>query len=213
MENNDIRACMQTVIAKTNIDRMIRFLHLVILVSFTGAYFTGDVFELHQVHMLFGYLLAIALGIRILWQFLAMKLVQSQPFSWVKRQQIGLNFFKLGKQQPLQSQKAIQFLSGALLQLSILLIFTVLPVTVILGYITETTGRDDIKEIHDFFANFFLAVVIGHLAAILINSFVTKQIMFKKMFWGNQPFSWKEWGIVGCVIGLMVGFGLWFLLT
>lgn len=109
MENNDIRACMQTVIAKTNIDRMIRFLHLVILVSFTGAYFTGDVFELHQVHMLFGYLLAIALGIRILWQFLAMKLVQSQPFSWVKRQQIGLNFLNLENSNPYSLKKRFSF--------------------------------------------------------------------------------------------------------
>lgn len=204
---------MQKIIAKTNIDRMIRFLHLVILVSFTGAYFTGDDFDLHQVHMLFGYLLAIALGLRILWQFLAMKLIQTQPFSWRKRQQIGLNFFKLGQQQTILSQKGIQFFSGALLQLSILLIFIVLPSTVILGYITETTGRHDIKEIHDFFANLFLAVVIGHLSAIILNSFATKQIIFKKMFWGNQPFSLKEWGIVSGAIIIMVSFGLWFLLT
>ena len=32
-------------------DLMIRFLHVVMLLSFTGAYLTGDAEEWHQLHM------------------------------------------------------------------------------------------------------------------------------------------------------------------
>ena len=41
--------------ATSSTDLMIRFLHIVIILSFTGAYLTGDAEEWHQVHMAFGY--------------------------------------------------------------------------------------------------------------------------------------------------------------
>ncbi|MFH4146442.1 cytochrome B, partial [Acinetobacter baumannii] len=44
-----------------HIDILIRVLHIIIMVSFVGAYFTGDNEELHQVHMMFGYILLIGI--------------------------------------------------------------------------------------------------------------------------------------------------------
>lgn len=52
-------------------DLLVRFLHLVLILSFAGAYLTGEEEEWHHVHMAFGYTLAIALTLRILWQFFA----------------------------------------------------------------------------------------------------------------------------------------------
>ncbi|MEX5456241.1 cytochrome b/b6 domain-containing protein, partial [Acinetobacter baumannii] len=43
--------------ATSSTDLLIRFLHIVIILSFTGAYLTGDAEEWHQVHMAFGYTL------------------------------------------------------------------------------------------------------------------------------------------------------------
>lgn len=40
-------------------DLLIRFLHIIIILSFTGAYLTGDAEEWHQVHMAFGYTLPV----------------------------------------------------------------------------------------------------------------------------------------------------------
>jgi cytochrome b len=60
-------------------DLLIRFLHIVIILSFTGAYLTGDAEEWHQVHMAFGYTLGINLILRILWQFFAPRLAYTQP--------------------------------------------------------------------------------------------------------------------------------------
>ncbi|GAA5559393.1 hypothetical protein Asch02_00882 [Acinetobacter schindleri] len=41
----------------SHIDILIRILHIIIMIAFTGAYFTGDNEDLHQVHMMFGYIL------------------------------------------------------------------------------------------------------------------------------------------------------------
>lgn len=204
---------MNKVIPASHIDSVIRLLHLIILVSFTGAYFTGDNFDLHQLHMLFGYLLAIALGLRIVWQFLAAKMKVSRPFSWIKRQQMSFNFLKLGKQQTLGSQKSLQYLSSALLHLSIFLMVLLLPMTVILGYITETTGQHNIKEIHDLFANIFLGVVIAHLAAIVLNSLAIRQIIFQKMFWINEEIQPKVLLYAALIVCIVIVFSLWFMLT
>ncbi|MCG2574595.1 cytochrome b/b6 domain-containing protein [Acinetobacter sp. ME22] len=204
---------MNKVIPASHIDSVIRLLHLIILVSFTGAYFTGDNFDLHQLHMLFGYLLVIALGLRIVWQLLAAKMKVSRPFGWIKRQQMSFNFLKLGKQQTLGSQKSLQYWSSALLHLSIFLMVLFLPMTVILGYITETTGQHNIKEIHDLFANLFLGVVIAHLAAIVLNSLAIRQMIFLRMFWISEGIQAKVLFSLAIIIGIMVSFGLWFMLT
>lgn len=195
---------MNKVIPASHIDSVIRLLHLIILVSFTGAYFTGDNFDLHQLHMLFGYLLAIALGLRIVWQFLAAKMKVSRPFGWIKRQQMSFNFLKLGRQQVLGSQKSLQYLSSALLHLSIFLIILVLPITVALGYITENTGDDSIRQIHDLFANIFLGVVITHIAAIILNSLVIRQMIFLRMFWISEGIQAKVLFSLAIIIGIMV---------
>lgn len=204
---------MNKVIPASHIDSVIRLLHLIILVSFTGAYFTGDNFDLHQLHMLFGYLLAIALGLRIVWQFLAAKMKVSRPFGWIKRQQMSFNFLKLGQQQTLGSQKSLQYLSSALLHLSIFLMVLLLPMTVILGYITETTGQHNIKEIHDLFANIFLGVVIAHLAAIVLNSLAIRQIIFQKMLWINEEIQPKVLLYAALIVCIVIVFSLWFMLT
>ncbi|WP_111892713.1 cytochrome b/b6 domain-containing protein [Acinetobacter sp. MB5] len=204
---------MGKIISVSYIDSVIRLLHLIILVSFTGAYFTGDNFDLHQLHMLFGYLLAISLGFRILWQFLATKIEVSRPFGWIKRQQMSFNFLKLGRQQALGSQKSLQYWSSALLHLSIFLIILVLPITVVLGYITENTGEDSIRQIHDLFANIFLGVVIAHIVAIILNSLAIRQMIFLRMFWVSEGIQAKVLFSLAIIISIMVGFGLWFMLT
>ena len=88
-----------------------------------------------------------------------------------------------------------------------------LPMTVILGYITETTGQHNIKEIHDLFANLFLGVVIVHLAAIVLNSLAIRQIIFQKMFWINEEIQPKVLLYAALIVCIVIVFSLWFMLT
>lgn len=78
---------------------MIRFLHVVMLLSFTGAYLTGDAEEWHQLHMAFGYTLGISLALRIVWQVLSM-LNSTQPTGISKRLGMIQQFVKRDWKQP-----------------------------------------------------------------------------------------------------------------
>lgn len=85
----------------TSTDLMIRFLHVVMLLSFTGAYLTGDAEEWHQLHMAFGYTLGISLALRIVWQVLSM-LNSTQPTGISKRLGMIQQFVKRDWKQPQQ---------------------------------------------------------------------------------------------------------------
>jgi len=63
-----------------HIDLLIRILHIIIMLGFIGAYFTGDNEDLHQVHMMFGYVLLISITVRVIWHFLSPRISSTTPF-------------------------------------------------------------------------------------------------------------------------------------
>ena len=71
---------------------------------------------------------------------------------------------------------------SSVFQLSILGLLLSLPLTVLLGYFTETLHSHTLKEIHEFFANLFLAFVILHVVTLILNSVMLKQWLAKRMF-------------------------------
>ncbi len=77
-----------------HIDILIRVLHIIIMVSFVGAYFTGDNEELHQVHMMFGYILLIGIITRVIWYFLSPRVSSTAPFGLKKRSTMAFNAIK-----------------------------------------------------------------------------------------------------------------------
>lgn len=198
---------------KEHLDTSIRFLHLVIMSSFLGAYLTGDSESWHQWHMMFGYTLAIALGLRLIWQFIAPTVRVSQPFGIRKRTIMAKNLLQLFRnktQEFLFSKTRLQLSIAAIFQLSIVLLFIVLPTTVTLGYFTENTHSHTLKEIHELFANLFLAIVLVHLAALLFNSLLMRQFLAKKMLW-SQGNSLMAWIVTLLMLAGFIGFWNWYL--
>lgn len=179
---------MQTMQNKIHLDSAVRLLHIIIMLSFLAAYLTGESENWHHWHMMFGYTLAISLGLRILWQFTAPVLDVSQPFGVRKRFRISKNFLQRIFKAPatLFSQLSLQSFSSGVFHASILLIFLVLPFTVIFGYATENTSNHSLKEIHEFFANLFLTAVLLHVGSLLLNMTLLKNFWAKKIFWGKE---------------------------
>ena len=170
----------------TSTDLMIRFLHVVMLLSFTGAYLTGDAEESHQLHMAFGYTLGISLALRIVWQVLSM-LNSTQPTGISKRLGMIQQFVKRDWKQPQQffSLQFLKSVSSSAFQFSILLIWLALPLTVLAGFFTDYTQSHTLKEVHEFAANLFLAAVLMHLASLTLSSVLFKKWLAKTMFWGS----------------------------
>lgn len=198
--------------SKTSIDLVIRLLHLVMLLSFTGAYITGDSEEWHQVHMAFGYTLGISIVLRVLWQFLAVRMAKIQPVGLSRRMKMATSFFKRDGKNP-QAWRNSTFLKvtgSSVFQLSVLGLFLSLPLTVVLGYFTQTLHSHTLKEVHEFFANLFLAFVILHVATLVLNSVMLKQWLAKRMFWGGESITVVTLTYVIGILVSVASFWWWF---
>ncbi|MFK8984879.1 cytochrome b/b6 domain-containing protein [Acinetobacter seifertii] len=162
----------------SHIDILIRILHIIIMIAFTGAYFTGDNEDLHQVHMMFGYILLISITIRVIWHFFSPRVSNSAPFGIKKRSSMAFNAIKKSfshaNSASIFSKNSIQLFSIGLFQASIVFIFILIPVVVALGYGTEHFTYS-LRDLHSFFANLFLALVIVHLSTLVLNSILAKR--------------------------------------
>lgn len=162
----------------SHIDILIRILHIIIMVAFVGAYFTGDSEDLHQVHMMFGYILLMSITTRVVWHFLSPRVSNTAPFGIKKRSSMAFNAIKKSFSQvsaiSIFSKNSIQSISIGLFQASIVFIFLLIPVVVALGYGTEHFTYS-LRDLHSFFANLFLAFVLLHLLTLILNSILAKR--------------------------------------
>jgi hypothetical protein len=172
-------------------DLLIRFLHIIIMLSFTGAYLTGNAEAWHQVHMALGY---------------------TQPSGLSHRWHVIKPFVQRYWAQPQQwfSPTFLKAASSSLFQLSILGIFCLLPLTVLAGFFTDYTHSHSLKEIHELFANLFLASVLLHLAALTLNSVLLKKWLAKRMFWGTESHSWFALFASVLSLSVLIAFWLWY---
>lgn len=179
----------------SHIDILIRILHIIIMVAFVGAYFTGDSEDLHQVHMMFGYILLMSITTRVIWHFLSPRVSNTAPFGIKKRSSMAFNAIKKSfshtNSVSLFSKNSIQLISIGLFQASIVFIFILIPVVVALGYGTEHFTYS-LRDLHSFFANLFLALVILHLSTLILNSILAKRFQgwtMLKMTWEDKKIT------------------------
>lgn len=172
----------------------------------------GDAEEWHQVHMAFGYTLGISLILRILWQFLASRFAHTQPSGASRRFNVIKPFVQRYWAQPQQwlSPAFLKAASSSLFQLSILGAFCLMPLTVLAGFLTDYTHSHSLKEVHELFANLFLATVLLHLTALTLNSVLLKKWLAKRMFWGTQSHSWFTLFASVLSLGVLVAFWFWY---
>ncbi|MEW7120063.1 cytochrome b/b6 domain-containing protein [Acinetobacter nosocomialis] len=179
----------------SHIDILIRVLHIIIMVAFVGAYFTGDSEDLHQVHMMFGYILLMSITTRVIWHFLSPRISNTAPFGIKKRSSMAFNAIKKpfshANSVSIFSKNSIQLFSIGLFQASIVFIFILIPVVVALGYGTEHVTYS-LRDLHSFFANLFLALVILHLSTLILNSILAKRFQgwtMLKMTWEDKKIT------------------------
>lgn len=179
----------------SHIDILIRILHIIIMVAFIGAYFTGDSEDLHQVHMMFGYILLMSITTRVIWHFLSPRISNTAPFGIKKRSSMAFNAIKKpfshANSVSIFSKNSIQLFSIGLFQASIVFIFILIPVVVALGYGTEHFTYS-LRDLHSFFANLFLALVILHLSTLILNSILAKRFQgwtMLKMTWEDKKIT------------------------
>ena len=154
-------------------DAPTRMFHWLFALSFVGAYVTAESETWRALHVTLGYTLAGLLGFRLLYGLAGPR---QAGLGMLLRKLSGAPAWLRAARQSLQQKSlaGVNWRQGQNLLMALLivaLLVLVLPLT-LSGYATyndwgDFLGGDWIGEVHGFFGDVFLAMVLGHLALIL----------------------------------------------
>jgi len=176
-------------------DLLVRIFHWTLVLSFFTAYFTEDDFQ--ALHVWAGYTIISLLFTRILWGFIGTTHAKFSDFYYSKHQIIV--FIK----ETLQ-YKAKRFIGhnpagGAMIFLLLIsLVITTITGLFLYGleegqgplaslpYQNWLSVKKYINELHDFFANFTLFLILIHIIGVLIESIIHKENLIHSMISGKK---------------------------
>jgi cytochrome b len=198
------------------VDATTRMLHWLMALSFTGAYLTADGERWRLVHVTLGYTLAGLLVCRVLWGLFGprqarlsvlVRKVKGLP-AWLK----SLSTVKsLDTLQPAwrQGQNLMMALAVALI------LAVILPLT-LSGYaVWDEWGGEWLENVHEFFGNAMLAVVLVHIGLIALLSLLRRKNQALPMLTGRAAgpgpdLAKRNHGILAAVL-LACVMGFWVL--
>lgn len=168
------------------VDATTRMLHWLMALSFTGAYLTADGERWRLVHVTLGYTLAALVVGRLVWGLLGPRQVR---LSVLQRKLQGLpgwlkslpNVKSLATLQPAwrQGQNLLMALVVALI------LGLVIPLT-LSGYaVWDEWGGEWLEDVHEFFGNTMLIVVLAHIGLIAFLSLLRRKNQALPMLTGR----------------------------
>lgn len=173
-------ATVRTPGSRRVVDAVTRMLHWLMALSFTGAYLTADGERWRLVHVTLGYTLAALLVGRLLWGLVGprqarlsvlLRKLQGLP-AWLK---------SLAAPQPAwrQGQNLVMALAIALI------LGLILPLT-LSGYaVWDEWGGEWLENVHEFFGNAMLAVVLAHIGLMVLLSLLRRKNQAAPMLTGR----------------------------
>jgi cytochrome b len=178
------------------VDAPTRAFHWLFALSFAGAYLTAESERFRLLHVTLGYTMAGLLVFRVLYGLLGprqaglallwRKLASMLP--WVKSVQTAVQGEMHARPAPPVNWRQGQSLFMALAIMVVLL--TVLPLT-LSGYASyndwgDFLGGDWVANVHDFFGNTMLMVVLAHIAAVVGLSLLRRKNLVAPMLSGHM---------------------------
>jgi cytochrome b len=172
-------------------DLPLRIFHWLLVLAFTVAYLTEE--ELLDIHVWAGYLVFALLVFRFVWGFVGS--YYSRFSSFLCTPASAIEYFKtvvalrskryLGHNPAGAAMIVLLLLSLLMTTLSGFAVYGAdqnLGPLAAIGSANEKTW----ETLHEFFANFTLALVIAHIAGVAIESFIHKESLAKAMMTGNK---------------------------
>jgi cytochrome b len=173
-------------------DPFVRIFHWTLVVCFTIAYFTED--DLLKVHVWAGYVVGALVVARLIWGFVGPEHARFSDFVYSPRTSLryvrDLLTFK--------AERHLGHSPGGGAMIVVLLVF--LALTVITGLIvyggdkqagplagmfTKDFG-ESFEEVHELIANITLALILAHIAAVVLASFVFRENLPRAMITGYK---------------------------
>lgn len=168
------------------IDAATRAFHWLFAACFLGAYITADSERWRDIHIMLGYTLPCLLVFRIIWGMFGPRRFR---FSSMASRLNGLKPWLASFKQGVFTVKWAQGLNLLMIILVVTLLIMPIPVT-LTGYLNDHDIATYItEELHEFFGELFMIVVIAHLAAVILSSVVKRKNFAGSMITGyiNEP--------------------------
>lgn len=173
-------------------DPLVRIFHWTLVVAFTIAYVTED--EFLNLHVYAGYLVLALLAVRLVWGIVGSRHARFSDF--VRSPAAALAYLKA-----MFAMRAKRYLghnpAGGLMIVALLVSLLITSVSGLATYGVEGFGplagwfsqygiwNDEwMEELHEFFANFTLLLVAGHLAGVFLGSLLHHENLVRAMVTG-----------------------------
>lgn len=173
-------------------DPFVRIFHWTLVVCFTIAYFTED--DLLKVHVWAGYVVGALVLARLIWGFVGPEHARFSDFVYSPRASLryvrDLLTFK--------AERHLGHSPGGGAMIVVLLVFLALTVITglvvyggdqqagpLAGMFTKDFG-ESFEEVHELIANVTLALILAHIAAVVLASFVFRENLPRAMITGYK---------------------------
>ncbi len=162
-------------------DFPVRVFHWLLVVSFAGAWLTSESEAQQMIHYAFGYSACTLVLFRIIWGIVGTRYARFTQFIKGPRETIHhIKALLTGNQHPGLGHNP----AGALAMISLMVLILFIGLT---GYwsVKEFLG-DLMGDAHDAIASIAMAIVILHIAAAIIMSFLQKENLVRSMVTGKK---------------------------
>jgi cytochrome b len=158
-----------------------RAFHWLLALSFVGAYATADSERLRDVHVILGYTMLGLVAFRLLWGVIGTRYARFSSFTFGPRSVLAYlkSLLTRTPQHHIGHNPAGSWGIYALLTLTVLAGAT--------GYATYTDiGGGSMEDAHEAASNALLAVVLIHVAGVLVSSFIHRENLVRSMLSGYK---------------------------
>ena len=173
-------------------DPLVRVFHWSLVFFFLLAFITED--DWLNLHVQAGYAVSFLIGFRLLWGLVGTR--NARFMSFVKSPKVVLTYLK-----GMLSQKAPHYLGhnplGAAMVIALLLSIVLVSFSGMIiiasegngplaGTVFSTLSGDWMEDVHEFFANFTLLMVLAHVSGVIVSSFLEGENLVKAMVTGRK---------------------------
>lgn len=156
-----------------------RVFHWLLALSFLGAFVTAESERYRDIHVALGYTLLGLLAFRLLWGFIGTRYARFRSFLFSPAAVLGY------ARSLLKGQPAHYLGHNPLGSIAIWLLLALGISTGISGIVLyQDIGGDALEELHEVLANGMLAVVVIHIAGVLLSSVLHRENLVRAMITG-----------------------------
>lgn len=200
-----------------------RVFHWTLVLSFAGAWLTTESDQWLSVHVFLGYLMLGLVGFRVIWGMFGTHYARFASFRFAPR--AALVYVR-----EVLAGRAARYLghnpAGSLAIYLLLLLSVVVGITgfftlggeeqqgVVAGWLGISEGRT-FKKLHELSAIVMLALVVGHIAGVVVESLLHRENLARSMLTGTKladaatPTVQPRWLVAALMLVLMAVFGAW----